>query len=88
MNRRGLISWLGLLIGFIAAGLHFLRRHFNVETATLLKINRLSRTDNCPKAKFVLSKEAEDDLHKYSHIYESQNGTPEQNMGKVLEMLG
>lgn len=88
MIRGGLISWPGLLIGFIAACLHFLRRRFNFEPVTLLKINRLSRTDTSPKARLILCKEAEDDLHTYSHIYESQNGTPEQNMSKVLEMLG
>jgi len=76
------------LTGFIAAGLHFLRTRFNFGPAALLKIDRLSKGGNGPKAKYVSSEQAENDLDKYSQIYESQNGTPEQNMAKVLEMMG
>lgn len=88
MNRRIFISLLGLLIGIITTGLYFLEKFFNFDLVTLFNIDRLSKKDNSQNAKYILSGEAENNLNTYSHIYESKNGTPEQNMAKVLEMLG
>lgn len=88
MNRRIFISLLGLLIGIITTGLYFLEKFFNFDLVTLFNIDRLSKKDNSQKAKYILSGEAENNSNIMSHIYESKNGTPEQNMAKVLEMLG
>jgi hypothetical protein len=75
-------------IGLIAAALHFIRKRFTFAPIPLLKIDHLSSKKSGSKPKYVLSKQAEDDTQTYSHIYESQNGTPEQNMAKVLERMG
>lgn len=88
MNRRIFISLLGLLIGIITTGLYFLEKFFNFDLVTLFNIDRLSKKDNSQKVKYILSGEAEYNSNIMSHIYESKNGTPEQNMAKVLEMLG
>ena len=48
----------------------------------------MSSRNSGQNPKYVLFEQAENDLQTYTDIYESQNGTPEQNMAKILEMMG
>jgi hypothetical protein len=72
----------------IAAGFYFLKKIFNRDFIDLLKFTHLYEKQKSRKAQFALYSEDNTDTHKGSHIYESKNGTPEQNMAKILEMLG
>ncbi len=72
----------------IVTGFYFLKKFFNLDFINLLKFTHLHGNQKSRKAQPVLFSGDNADYPKGSHIYESKNGTPEQNMAKVLEMLG
>jgi hypothetical protein len=72
----------------IAIGFYLFKKFFNLGFIDILKFTYLDGNQKGRKAQFVLFSGSNAGTQKGSHIYESKNGTPEQNMAKILEMLG
>ena len=88
----GIAKWeLTILAGFsivvIATGCYFFKKFFNFDLPTFLNLYHRDRKRSCHNS-CIVSSAKKADSKIVSHIYESKNGTPEQNMAKVLEMLG
>ena len=88
MNRRTFIALSGLTIGVMTAGLYFFKKLFNLDPLTPFNLRRHGRIAKDHKYRYIIAGDEQDFSMAYSHIYESKNGTPEQNMVKVLEMMG
>jgi len=82
------VIFAGLSAVIIAIGFYLLKIFFNFDFLMFFKLDRLCENQKSHKAQYILSGRDKTDLKKGSLIYESKNGTPEQNMAKVLEMLG
>lgn len=88
MKRRAFITLIGLSLGSVTTGLYSLKKIFNFDPLTFFNLDRLSRIKKSHNHKYVIAGEKSDDSNIVSRIYESKNGTSEQNMAQVLEMLG
>lgn len=88
MKRRLFLSLFGFIFFMVMSGLYFLEKIFNWD---LLKFTNFNGTEEMPeneKTGFIVSETDSSKLKISTQIYEAKNGTPEQNMAKVLEMLG
>lgn len=87
MDRRIFISMAALFMGIVAAGAYFFKKFFNFDL-TFMSNAPVTQSDQSDKPTYILSENIRGDSETYSRIFESKNGTPGQNMSKVLEMLG
>lgn len=88
MNRRTFIALVGLSAGVILTGLYSLKKILNFDPLTYLNLDRFREKKTGAKHQYVLSEKGKNYSNIGSHIYEAKNGTPEQNMAKVLELIG
>ncbi len=90
MNRRKLLklSGISLSMGIFFAGFYSLKNFFNKDPWTSFQSLRYRKMRKGQGIGYILAGENRDLPKGLSHIYEAKNGTPEQNMSKILEMLG
>ena len=75
-------------MGAVLAGLYSLKKLFNMDPWTYCQSLRFRKNGKGRSGGYILAGEHGDSSKGLSHIYESKNGTPEQNMSKILEMMG
>ncbi|MCD4811306.1 DUF362 domain-containing protein [bacterium] len=88
MERRTFLALVGLSAGIITAGFYSLKKVFNFDPLTFFNLGVTNKSKGIHNHKYLLSGQEKNHRDTLSHIYESKNGTPEQNMAKVLEMIG
>jgi hypothetical protein len=88
MKRRSFITLIGLCAGALLAGFYSLKKIFNFDPVMFLNLDRPLRSETSHNHQYLLPGDEKSISKDVSHIYQAKNGTPEQNMGKVLEMLG
>jgi uncharacterized protein (DUF362 family) len=75
-------------LGALLSGLYTLKKIFNFNPVMYFDIGGYGENEMDTKHQYVLSWKEKNYSNMASQIFESKNGTPEQNMAKVIEMLG
>lgn len=88
MRRRTFLVLTGIAGASILAVFYALKKIFNFNPFAFFNFDSLGKEKMIFEHQYVLSSEKITKSIRASHIYEAKNGTPEQNMAKVLEMLG
>lgn len=88
MTRRIFITSFALLAAMITSGLYTLKKIFNFDLFSFVNFKDFNKRNTITKSNYRLANNENYNTDLVSHLYESKNGTPEQNMSKVLEMLG
>lgn len=88
MNRRIFIILVGSSLGIIISSFYFFKKFINFDLVNFLKIDFRKKSEKSHIHIYPSLNGSMNHSNKTSCIYKAKNGTPEQNMSKVLEMLG